>query len=93
MRRWRFLVGLNVLAQVLLLGFEMWVHRLPRAVVTPLVLSLGFPFYPVIYFAGDSLGAFVLVLMLLNPLLWATMVEAGLRRFVDPPKDSGEGAE
>lgn len=93
MRRWRFLVGLNVLAQVLLIGFEMWVHRLPRAVVTPLVLSLGFPLYPVIYFAGDHLGAFVLVLMLLNPLLWATMVEAGLRRFVDPPKDSGEGAE
>ncbi len=94
MRRWRLLVRLNVLAQTLAIGFEMWTkHRLPNAVSIPLFFSLGFPLSPVVYFAGDFLGGFALVLMLLNPVLWATMIEAGLRRFVDRPKESRAGEE
>ena len=92
MWRWLTLLALNILAHGFVLFLMIWFDPIPLAFYIALQLSLGFPLYIVIYLFKTDLHLFeALALMALNPFLWATMVEWGLRRFVDRPKDSDAG--
>ena len=91
MARWMFLALLNHAAvtlvhQVFVLGRE----PLPSGVLSALILSLGFPL-AVIFWLVEFLPQAKIGLLTINSLLWASIVEGILRRFVDRPKDSDAG--
>lgn len=88
MWRWLALIALNILAEVFTVFLMIWFDPLSGAFFIPLQLSIGFPLYIVIYLFKTRLDLFQAAsLIALNPIVWATMVELGLRTFVDRPQD------
>lgn len=90
MQRWVLLVFLNSIAQAFVLYVRIrFFDPDPNLILPAIQFSLALPLSPVLYFAFPFLPLpEFLALVATTPLLWATMVEWGLRRFVDPPKAS-----
>ena len=92
--RWTLLTMANLACQGALLiwlvlarkdGFDLQVHYFAW-------MSLGLPLSLLrAFLPSDWFAVLWVVVMFVNPVLWATMIELGLRRFVDPPKDSDTG--
>lgn len=94
MRRWLLLVALNFAAWIVhfCLGFGDGRFRPGPELylVRSIAISLGLPLVPVLPILGpDRLPDEVLlvVCLILNPPLWATLVHLLLWRFVDPPRN------
>jgi len=86
MKRWGLLVIANVLATVVLFAMSTAFDPAPWWLLAPL-MCLGFPM-ALLVLVIRSVPIMLVLLLLLNPLLWAGFVEGILRRFVDRPKDS-----
>lgn len=92
MWRWLALLALNILAEGFAISLNIWFDPLPRVFFLLLQFLIGFPLYIVVYLFKADLDLFeAAALIALNPIVWATMVELGLRRFVERPKDPAPG--
>ena len=88
--RWFLLAGANFFGWLILgiLGTAVPRSGTAENVVFSIEIALGLPLSLLGGFVRHWGVTFALLLIFVNPFLWATMVEWGLRRFVDPPKDS-----
>lgn len=88
--RWFMLVGANFFGWLVLLVFVNVAPRTAAAwnIVFSIGIALGLPLSLLAWALRHWGVAFALVLLCVNPFLWAAMVELALRRFVEPPKDS-----
>jgi hypothetical protein len=90
MRRWLLLTALNFAAWIGLfwldfddrpIGPELYLLR-------SIAIPLGFPLVPILIRTRAPVEVLLGVCLLLNPPLWAALVQVILWRFVDPPRDA-----
>lgn len=87
--RWMFLTFLNCAAVTIVMDlFVIGGQALPPGVLPSLIFSLGFPL-ALLLLQFELPFPSQVGLLSVNSLLWALIVDALLRRFVDRPQDSG----
>lgn len=86
LRRWLALIVLNAVAQGLVLWMESRFFDSVPNLIFLIQVSLGLPLSPVVYLLFPELQLSEnLEMVPVSAVGWATMVECGLRRFIDRP--------